>query len=261
MSRFHALTLSALAAAAAWAALAGGALRFGGLAAIAGLHLAITGLGVAIPALRLFGPFVCRGPAGLPQVALTFDDGPDPHSTPALLDLLREANVPAAFFCVGEKVDAHPEIAARAARERHLLANHTWRHSPFTNFYTTARLVDELGRTQEAVARAAGTRPAYFRPPVGLSNPPVFRAVRRLGLRAIGWTTRGLDRGEAAPDRVVDRLLRGLRPGAILLLHDGGIPAGRLVATVRALLDALKARGFSVVRLDRLLGDDAAGTT
>ena len=259
MSRFHTLLLVSLAAAAACAALTDGVTRLAGLVALAGLFLLVTGLGVAFPGLSLFGPFVCRGPAGLPRVALTFDDGPDPLSTPALLDLLRDAKVPAAFFCVGEKVDAHPEIAARAAREGHLLANHTWRHSFLTSFFTTSRLLGELERTQEAVERAAGARPAYFRPPVGLSNPPVFRAVRRLGLRAIGWTVRGLDKGSSPPDRVVARLARGLKPGAILLLHDGGVPPERLLAIVHPLLDMLKAGGYEVVRLDRLLGDDTPG--
>jgi peptidoglycan/xylan/chitin deacetylase (PgdA/CDA1 family) len=259
MTRFHVLTLTALAAAAAWAALTGGALRLGGLAALAGLTLLVCGLGVAVPALRFFGPFVCRGPAGLRQVALTFDDGPDPRSTPALLDLLRDAKVPVAFFCVGEKVDAHPDLAARAAREGHQVENHTYRHSPFTNFYPTARLVRELERAQEAVARAAGRRPAYVRPPVGLSNPAVFRAARRLGLRVVGWTVRGLDTGTTTAGRVHARIARRLGPGAIVLLHDGGIPPERLTATVRALLDSLKAGGYTVVRLDRLLGDDGPG--
>jgi peptidoglycan/xylan/chitin deacetylase (PgdA/CDA1 family) len=174
-----------------------------------------------------------------------------------LLDLLRETGTPAALFCVGGKVDAHPEIVARAAREGHLIGSHTYVHRWNTNLLSSARLAKEIERAQESVARAAGARPAYFRPPFGLSNPRLFRVLRRLGLRAIGWSARGLDTGGAAPDRVVARLARGLKPGAILLLHDGGVPADRLLATVRALLDTLRARGYTVVRLDRLLGDGA----
>jgi peptidoglycan/xylan/chitin deacetylase (PgdA/CDA1 family) len=259
MSRSGITTLCALAAAAAWAALTGGALRWIGLAALGALFVTIVALGVALPSWRFFGPFVCRGPADGMRVALTFDDGPDPQTTPAILDLLRDAGVPAAFFFIGERIDAHPDLAARAAREGHLLGNHSYRHGWATNFYTTARLVREIGRTQEAIARAAGAPTAFYRPPFGCSNPAVFRAVGRLGLRPIGWSARGLDKFRSSTsDRVVARIARRLAPGAIILLHDGDVPADRAVATLRALLDLLKASGYTAVRLDALLDDKPA---
>jgi peptidoglycan/xylan/chitin deacetylase (PgdA/CDA1 family) len=255
MSRFHAVMLSALGGAALWAAIAPGAARGWGLAAVALLASLLVGLGVAIPSWRFFGPIVCRGPADRPRVALTFDDGPDPRSTPPLLDLLRDAGVEAAFFCVGERVEAHPDLAARAAREGHLLANHTYRHAWMTNLLSTSRLAEDIGRAQDALARAAGAAPRYFRPPFGLTNPRVFRALRRLGLRAVGWTVRGLETRGTTADRIADRIRRGLRPGAIVLLHDGGVPADRLVETVRRLVDSIRDAGYTVVRLDRLLDE------
>ena len=88
---------------------------------------------------------------------------------------------------------------------------------------------------------------------MGLSNPRVFRAARELGLTVIGWTARGLDTRLTDPERIVARIVRRLKPGAIVLLHDGNIPASRLVATVKLLLDSLRERGYEVVRLDRML--------
>jgi peptidoglycan/xylan/chitin deacetylase (PgdA/CDA1 family) len=201
----------------------------------------------------MFGPFVCRGSAQRKWVALTFDDGPDPSSTPALLETLRNAGVKAAFFCVGAKVAAHPELAAQIAREGHLVENHSFGHSNGTNFFTTGRLRAELTQAQTTIEQATGKRPQLFRPPMGLSNPRVFRAARALNLKVIGWTARGLDTKLREPAEIVARLVARLRPGAILLLHDGNIPAERLVAMVQNLLDKLRADGYEVVRLDRIL--------
>ncbi len=223
------------------------------LGAVVVAYLTVTGLGVAIPQLRLFGPFVCRGATSRRCVALTFDDGPDPRSTPALLELLREVGIEAVFFCVGERVAAHPELAARIVREGHLLENHSYAHNNLTNFFGVARLKAELEKTQAVIEKATGVTPRWFRPPMGLSNPRVFRAARALGLTVVGWSARGLDTKLTEPERIVARIARRLEPGAIILLHDGYIPAERLVVTVKTLLETVRALGYEVVRLDRML--------
>ena len=213
----------------------------------------VIGLGVALPQMSFFGRYVCHGNKSRRCVALTFDDGPDARSTPALLDLLRENRIEAAFFCIGKKVAAEKELTARIAHEGHLTANHTFNHSYATNFFTAARLKDELTRTQTAIQQATGTAPEFFRPPVGLSNPRTFRAAGKLGLTVVGWTVRSLDTQIKSPERIVARITRRLKPGAIILLHDGNIPAERLVMTVKLLLVKLKEAGYEVVRLDRML--------
>jgi len=222
--------------------------------AVVGALIAVVGVGVAVPQFRFFGPFVCRGDGERERaVALTFDDGPDPASTPALLDLLREARVQAAFFCIGERVAAHPELTARIAREGHLVENHSYHHSHLTNFFGVARLRGELERTQAVIARATGVAPTCFRPPMGLSNPRVFRAARAVGMRVVGWTARGFDTRAVDPERIVKRIVRGLAPGGVILLHDGNIAPERLVSTVEKLLTELAAQGYRLARLDRVL--------
>lgn len=215
--------------------------------------LIVVGLGVGFPQLSLFGPFICRGNTAHLRVALTFDDGPDPRSTPALLDLLHDENVSAAFFCVGARVRAEPGLARRIVNEGHLLGNHSFAHSNFTNFFGTARLLAELDQTQAAIREAAGVTPSCFRPPMGLSNPRIFNAARKRGLKVVGWSARGLDTVTEDSARVVDRMMRHAGPGGILLLHDGGIPAERLLLTVRGLLTRLRQDGYEIVRLDHLL--------
>lgn len=249
MNRFHATTVVA----GLLSLLAIGLDSVAALLTIVGVYVVVAGFGVAIPQWRFFGPYLCRGKTDLKCVALTFDDGPDPRSTPALLDLLREREVEAAFFCIGKHIDAEPLLAARIAHEGHVLGNHTYTHNHGTNFFTEARLRDELHRTQGAIEEAAGVVNEWFRPPVGLTNPRVFRAAGTFRLKVVGWSIRSLDTRITDPQRIVDRIVRRLKPGAIILLHDGNIPADRLVTTVKLLLDRLAELGYEVIRLDRML--------
>jgi peptidoglycan/xylan/chitin deacetylase (PgdA/CDA1 family) len=214
------------------------------------------GLGVVFPQLSLFGPFVCRGSSNRKCVALTFDDGPDERSTPALLQLLQQRGVQASFFAVGKRVAALPDIAAQIVREGHLLENHSYAHSNATNFFSVPRLRNELKQTQDAIHQATGVTPTCFRPPMGLSNPRIFRAAREEGLKVIGWSARGLDTKLTDSVEVVSRICRRVEPGAIILLHDGNIPADRLVTTVKTLLDRLRSLDYEVVRLDHLLNSN-----
>jgi peptidoglycan/xylan/chitin deacetylase (PgdA/CDA1 family) len=249
MTRFHIVAMVAVIYGVAALALHNFILLVGVIFAL----LIVMGFGVAIPQLQMFGNFICRGPGSRLCVALTFDDGPDPRSTPKLLELLRAEKIPAAFFCVGKNVAANPELAARIVREGYLLENHSYAHSNFTNFYSTTRLQDEMMQTQAIIKTTSGVAPKFFRPPIGLSNPRTFRAARNLDLKVIGWTIRSLDTVIASPEKVVERITRGLEPGAIILLHDGNIPAEKLVATVKSLLDTLRGLGYEIVRLDEML--------
>lgn len=249
LTRFHLLALNTL-------FLCGAALMLKSVAlfvAVLIVYVVLLGLGVTFPQMKLFGPFVCKGKGDRREVSLTFDDGPDPRSTPPLLDLLRDTKVQAAFFCVGKRVAAEPQLAARIAAEGHLLGNHSYSHSNLTNFFTVARLRDELARTQAVIQESAGATPRWFRPPMGLSNPRIFKAAHLLGLQVVGWMARGLDTRTKNPQTVVNRIVRRLKPGAIILLHDGDVPSDRLVITVKTLLDRVRALGYEVVRLDHLL--------
>ncbi len=249
LTRSHLVRLGALLLPILGWALGGGAWFCAALVAV----LSVIALGVRFPQLQLFGRFVCRGDDARRCVALSFDDGPDAASTPDLLDLLRERNVQVTFFCVGERIEANPELAARIAREGHLLENHSWSHNHATNLFRLDRLEAELSRTQAVIAKMAGVTPRFFRPPMGLSNPRTFAAARALGLTVIGWSARGFDTKLRDPEEIVRRITKQLKPGAIVLLHDGGIPRERLLATVKALLDTVRKLEYEIVRLDRLM--------
>ena len=217
------------------------------------VFLAIMAWGVFSPRPQLFGPFICRAKTEKQCVAITFDDGPDPRSTPQLLELLHQRRIEAAFFCIGRNVAAYPQLAGQMLREGHLLENHTFNHSASTNLFSVNHLKDEMSRTQDAIRHATGVAPRFFRPPMGFSNPRVFRAAHSLGLQVVGWSARAFDTRVTDPQRIVARIARNVRPGAIILLHDGNVPPDRLLHTVKTLLDRLHLLGYEVVRLDRML--------
>ncbi|MFM2294091.1 MAG: Peptidoglycan-N-acetylglucosamine deacetylase [Verrucomicrobiota bacterium] len=214
------------------------------------------GLGVSFPQLQFFGHSICIVAKRRKVVALTFDDGPDAANTPALLALLAARNVRVTFFCIGQRVAAHSELARQIAAAGHRVENHTHRHSPFTNFFLHEKLRAELALAQTEIQSVTGRAPEFFRPPMGLTNPHLFTTASSVGLRVTGYATRGLDlRAAATSEQIVARLLRGLRPGAIFLLHDAGVPRERLLATVTLLLDKLAADGYQCARLDELIAE------
>jgi len=217
-----------------------------GIALISMVAATVT-FGVLRMRAGILGPVRTTIPSGVPPgIALTYDDGPDPESTPALLDLLKQRGVKATFFVVGEKVRAHPEVVRRCHDEGHTVANHSHRHGTWTNIHFGGWMRAELEACQRAVVDAIGVAPRHYRPPFGLMNPYVEPAARSLGMEVVGWNVRSLD---TAHDDAAARVVRQLAPGAIVLLHDGGLAADRVVATTTTILEAAAERGLEPVAL------------
>ena len=210
------------------------------------------------PNNRIFGPIITRfepDPTD-PQVWLTIDDGPDPHDTPRLLDLLdAHGGARATFFLRGDRARVHPELVTEIVRRGHGVGNHTLDH-PQATFWCLGprRMEREIGGCSDVLRDITGHEPRLFRAPVGHVNPFVHRATARRGLRIVGWSARGfdgVDRHATNPEAVAARVLDGLRPGAIILLHEGRRgPDGEAVNVRSAglLLTALAQRRWRVVR-------------
>ena len=253
LTRFHlSLTVSTILALAILMT-SSGWLRVVALALLVAVQSALSARGVMRPQWRFFGPGICRGPTSTRRVALTFDDGPDPTTTPSLLDFLARRGIPATFFCVGTRVMRHPEICQRALGEGHQLENHSLGHDRRTNLFSLDRLRQDLTAAQSALIEATGSPPRFFRPPMGLTNLRVFQVAAELHLPVVGWTIGGRDQRARDPETVVSRLLAGVSPGAILLLHDGDQDPVRLLRILEMLVDKLEAQGYQCVRLDTLL--------
>jgi peptidoglycan/xylan/chitin deacetylase (PgdA/CDA1 family) len=206
----------------------------------AALSLAVGGAAAALygalePNNSLFGPVTGRGPRDR-RVYLTFDDGPNPGATPLILDTLARHGVTAAFFLVGAHVRRFPDLALAVAAGGHALGNHTDTHRKL-HLAGPGRIASELDAAHRSIAAATGVGPGLFRAPHGYRNPFLLREARRREYRVVGWTFGVWDSARPGPEEIRRRIRVGLRPGAILLLHDGDgyDPLGDRTQTAEAL--------------------------
>lgn len=228
------------------------------LGAIAANHAGITAAGLW-PRSTLLGPNITRLPAAAAQrneIALTFDDGPDPEVTPRVLDLLDAHGAKATFFCIGTRAAQHPQLVREIVARGHSVENHSQGHPVTFSFYGVARFKRELAMAQQTLTDLTGQPPRFFRAPAGLRNPMLDPALHALGLRLVSWTRRGFDGVSGNADPVYARLTRGLAAGDILVLHDGHPPRtadGAPVALVvlPRLLELLAQRGLHAVTLEQ----------
>jgi peptidoglycan/xylan/chitin deacetylase (PgdA/CDA1 family) len=186
-------------------------------------HLFLGAAGL-LPRSRILGPNVSRLPPGQAVeglVSLTFDDGPDPEVTPAVLRLLAEHGARVSFFFVGRQADRHPDLVAATVHGGHQVENHSYSHSYTFAFGGPATLGREIDRAQEALGRTSGRSPRFFRPPAGIRSPLLEPILARRDLLLASWTRRGYDAVDGNAARVAGRLLKGLASGDVLLLHDG----------------------------------------
>src|SRR5215813_14728250 len=196
-------------------------------AAIAAAATAGTGLitaaavGVFHPRAMLFGPGVWRGPTQGSSVALTFDDGPHPLYTARIAEILDAHGARGTFFCIGREVDRFTPLARELHLAGHELANHTYQHSTGVDLFVSSRLLADLTRCQETLFQITGSTIRYYRPAVGIRNPVVHKAARRLGLTIVTWTQSARDGTFAFTPKRARHLASRVGPGSIVALHDG----------------------------------------
>jgi peptidoglycan/xylan/chitin deacetylase (PgdA/CDA1 family) len=198
---------------------------------------------IFLPRARLYAPLVARLAGPAPQVWLTIDDGPS-NDTLNLLDLLDRHDARASFFLVGERAAQHPELVREIVRRGHGIGNHSHSH-PQAWFWALGprRMAAEIGQAQRTLQAITGQPPRWYRSVVGMTNPFVAPVLRKLGLVRVGWSARGYDGVGCTPDGVLARLLPDLRPGAIVLLHEGAAH-GHNLAIIERVLQALDERGL-----------------
>ncbi len=251
-----ALKATAAVHAASLGALAIPATRPWALGMLAANHAVLTLAGM-LPRSNLLGPNLTRLPTEAQarrEVALTFDDGPDPEITPRVLDLLDAAGAKASFFCIGRRARQHPALCREIVARGHRVENHGDTHSKVFALFGPARMRADIVSAQITLADITGHVPLFFRPTAGLRNPFLDPVLVGLDLRLAAWTRRPYDTWEGRPHRVLQRLIRGLAAGDILLMHDGHgarAPDGQAVilATLPTLLQTLTAHQLQPVTL------------
>ncbi len=199
-----------------------------GLGSAGAVGLGVAGFAYAShwPTSQIFGRTLIA-PRSPGQLALTFDDGPNPAWTPRLLDILAEHNVRATFFMVGKFAQAEPELAHRVANAGHLVGNHSWSH-PDLSRTRSANVLDELTRTSDILAEIAGKPIRFFRPPFGGRRPYVLKLARQLGLIPVTWNAMTTDWSEPSADKIAQNLISKIDSNQTggyasnIVLHDGG---------------------------------------
>lgn len=198
------------------------------------------------------------GDRKLPRVALTFDDGPHPKFTSNVLDLLKRHGARATFFLVGEKVIKERETAARIVREGHDVGNHSMSHPHLLGLKRKGAQMREIKECNEAILKATDVSPVWYRPPMGYKTPSTFWAAKSLGLTVVGWKIKGWDTVHRDPKKIASSILRRVKRGSIILLHDSSSLKGKSTdrsPTVDALpiiLSGLKEMGLTPVTLTEL---------
>jgi peptidoglycan-N-acetylglucosamine deacetylase len=243
----HMGALAGLTAGVAWPWAVGGLLANHAVLTIAGLWPRSTLLGHNM--LRL-SPAACDAQ----QIAITIDDGPNPHVTPAVLDILDEATAYATFFCIGKAVETYPQLAREIVRRGHTIENHSYAHRHHFSVMGLSQLRSEISRAQNVISEATGRSPTFFRAPAGLRSPLLDPVLQGLDLKLVSWTRRGFDTVVNEPDKVLKKLEKNLSAGDILLLHDGNSAADAtgkpiVLDVLPKLLARAKALGLHAVSL------------
>ena len=192
---------------------------------------------------------VLRGDPSVKQIAISFDDGPAGACTIELLDILAAHAAPAAFFCIGKNIVGQEEILRRMILEGHLVGNHSGSHGFFFDLLPARKMLADLQSMDAATLQAIEKKPLLFRPPYGVTNPAVARAVRLGNYQSVGWSVRSMDTVTKEPEKLFQRMMAALAPGKIFLFHDTSDATRQMLGKF---LDAVRLQGYAIVRLDKM---------
>jgi len=210
------------------------------------------------PSLGFFLPVISRGRSGRKAVALTFDDGPDPDSTPYLLRLLAEHKVPATFFVTGKNAFRHPGLIREIISAGHLIGNHSYHHDNFIMLKSSRSLKNEIESVRR-ILREIGIASRVFRPPVGITNPKLLPIMKETGMVCVNFSRRAFDAGNRRMFKLSQRILKKIRMDDIIMLHDVPPKNEKLflywLNEVELIITGVTEKGFQILPLDQIIGE------
>ncbi len=188
------------------------------------------------------------------KIALTFDDGPHPHKTAEILDILDKYGVKATFFIIGENAEHYPEIVAEEAARGHELANHSYSHAKLSTL-TEGEIRAEIERADTAIKNAAGVTPGLFRPPEGAYSENIVKIAVEFGKNTILWTVDTMDWAKAPASAIVENVKKSVTSGSIILFHDYTIKNTHTAEALEVIIPYLQAQGYEFVTVSELVGE------
>ena len=199
---------------------------------------------------NFFMKVICSADTSERLVAISFDDGPLNRFTPQVLQVLRELEVPAAFFCIGRRIIENESLFRQVHEEGHIIGNHSFIHTPLFDFLSAKKMLEDVQMTDTAIKNSIGVLPKLFRPPYGITTPAMKKVMAAGGYTAVGWNIRSLDTMASHEGKLLKKLIRLLRPGAVILLHD---TQQITLSILPGFIQAARNEGYEFVRLDKLL--------
>lgn len=179
------------------------------------------------------------------EIALTFDDGPT-EFTPKFLDLLKEKNIKATFFCIGKQIEKYPETFQRIIAEGHSIGNHTFSHSNNIGFLSTSKMIEEIKKCDEVMLKIGSFKTDLYRPPFGVTNPNIVKAIKKTAKKSIGWNVRSLDTVIDDEKKIFERITKNLKKGSIILLHDTSEKTYNILVELLLFLEREKYSAFTI---------------
>jgi len=207
-------------------------------------------LGIIFICGNFYTSVICNASTKEKILALSFDDGPDEKITPRLLDLLGRNNIKAAFFVIGENAEKNPDIIRRIYSEGHLIGNHSYGHGFWFDFKCNAAMIKEMRRTDQAVKKIISKDLNMFRPPYGITNPPLARALKETVYKVIGWNIRSFDKSNKSINGIVKSVSRKMKAGSIILLHDDH---ENILEIVEGIISEAHKKSYNFTALDKML--------
>jgi len=209
------------------------------------------------PGFSFYLPVVSHGSSGKKAVAVSFDDGPDPATTPALLNLLKKHGTSATFFVTGRRASEHRGLVRQILSEGHSIGNHSYNHSPLLMLKSYSHLLHDIQSTQ-ALLTEFGITPLVFRPPVGITSPRLGPALAKTGLLCVNFSCRGYDAGNRFIRRLSNKILTKAKPDDIILLHDcapnENFNLNNYLTEIESILVGMKKKGLEILPLSEIIG-------